>query len=369
MSNRLRILFFSDGSSQDVSTLHRCYMISKELGKYGFHSKVYAGRLTYKLPGQIPVPNVKSYLAVIFGIGGCDILYLHRHGNIFAYLILCVYKLFGRKVIFDYDDAVYLFYHEGRYKVLARLWYLFLPKIIKRSNMAIAGSHFLAQYARNLNTNVYLIPTPVDTAIFWPRSEVPRGKQEITIGWMGQANVHVENLRLLAEPLAELSKKYKLRLKLVSALGVKEVRQIFERIETLNVDYGLDHLVDISEVPSLMSDFDISVMPLREGGASEGKCAMKALESMAIGIPVVASAVGENNYVITDGANGFLAATSQEWIKKLEMLIQDETLRKRIGQNGLETIQQKGYTLEECGRKLSQLCLGLVSRGDSPSPV
>jgi glycosyltransferase involved in cell wall biosynthesis len=73
--------------------------------------------------------------------------------------------------------------------------------------------------------------------------------------------------------------------------------------------------------------------------------------------------------VITDGANGFLAATSQEWIKKLEMLIQDETLRKRIGQNGLETIQQKGYTLEECGRKLSQLCLGLVSRGDSPSPV
>jgi glycosyltransferase involved in cell wall biosynthesis len=367
MSNRLRILFFSDGSSQDVSTLHRCYMISEELAKYGLHSKVYAGRLTYKLPGQIPLPNVKSYVAVIFGIGGCDILYLHRHGNIFAYLILGLYKLFGRKVIFDYDDAVYLFRYQSRYKVLARLWYSFLPKIIKRSDVAIAGSHLLAQYARNFNTNVYLIPTPVDTAIFRPQSEASRDKQEITIGWMGEANLHVENLRLLAEPLAELSKEHKLRLKLVSGLGVKEVREIFEGIETLNVDYGLDHLVDISEVPGLMSDFDISVMPLIEGGASEGKCAMKALESMAMGIPVVASAVGENNYVIADGVNGFLATSSEEWVKKLEMLVQDETLRKRIGQKGLETIQQKGYTLEECGRKLSQLCLGLVSRGDSPS--
>jgi hypothetical protein len=44
------------------------------------------------------------------------------------------------------------------------------------------------------------------------------------------------------------------------------------------------------------------------------------------------------------------------------MLIQDETLRRRIGQNGLQTIQKQGYTLEECGKKLSQLCLGLASR-------
>jgi glycosyltransferase involved in cell wall biosynthesis len=283
----------------------------------------------------------------------------------FAYLILCVYKLFGRKVIFDYDDAVYLFHYQSRYKVLARLWYLFLPKIIKRSDVAIAGSHFLAQYARNLNTNVYLIPTPVDTAIFLPQSEVSRDKQEITIGWMGEANLHVENLRLLAEPLAELSKKYKLRLKLVSGLGVKEVRQIFERIETLNVDYGLDHLVDISEIPSLMSDFDISVMPLREGGASEGKCAMKALESMAMGIPVVASAIGENNYVITDSVNGFLAATPEEWIRKLELLIRSENLRREIGQNGLKTVQKKGYTLDACSAKIAELCLRLIWHGDS----
>jgi len=334
--------------------------MSRELQKYGIQVKVYAGLLRRKFFNILP-PNSKAYLSVIARLGHHDILILHRQGNLLAYLILVVNRLLGKKTIFDFDDALFV-HQSSRHKILHALWYGFLPKIIRRCDMVIAGSHFLAQYARNLNANVHLIPTPVDTSIFHPPAGASRTRQEITIGWLGLANFHVQNLKLLAEPLAELSKKYPLRLKLVSALGVKEVRQIFAKIETLNVDYGLDHLVPLEEVPTLMSDFDISVMPLTNEAVSEGKCAMKALESMAMGIPVVASAVGENNYVITDGVNGFLATTSEEWIKKLEMLIQDESLRKRIGQNGLETIQKRGYTLAECSKKLSQLCYDLLKQ-------
>jgi hypothetical protein len=44
-----------------------------------------------------------------------------------------------------------------------------------------------------------------------------------------------------------------------------------------------------------------------------------------------------------------------EWIVEVEMLIQDETLRKTMGQKGLETVHEKGYALEECGKRLGQL--------------
>ena len=356
----MKISFFADTAPDSASLVHRGYLMSRELQKYGIEVKVYAGLSRHNL-FNIPIPNLKTYRSVIARLKHYDILILHRQGNLLAYLILLLSRLLGKKAVFDFDDALFI-HQSSRHKILHALWYGFLPQIIKRCDMVIAGSHFLAEYARNLNTNVHLIPTPVDTAIFSPPVEASHSGQQITIGWIGLANFHVENLRLLAEPLAELSKKYALRLKLVSALGVKEVRQLFEKIETLNVDYGLDHLVPLHEMPKLMRDFDISVSPLRSDTFSEGKCAMKALESMAMGIPVVASAIGENNYVITDGVNGFLATTSEEWIRKLEMLIHDETLRRRIGQNGLETIQKEGYTLEECGKKLSQLCHELLKQ-------
>jgi len=125
---------------------------------------------------------------------------------------------------------------------------------------------------------------------------------------------------------------------------------------------GWSHMVGLREVTELMSEFDISVAPLRKDTFSEGKCSMKILESMAMGIPVVASAVGENNYVITDGVNGYLATTSEEWIRKLEMLIQDQSLRKKIGQKGLETVKEKGYTLEQCAKKLSKVCYELLGQ-------
>lgn len=354
----MKIIFFADTTPQGSSLEHRGRLISRELQKYGIKSQVYAGLLGSETS---PVPNLKSYFSVVARLKSCDILVLHRQGNLLAYLILSLSKLLKKKTIYDFDDA--LFVHEASGHItLHKVWYHYLASIIKRCDMVTAGSHFLVEYANNLNKNVHLIPTPVDTAIFHPLDESSRGKGQIVIGWMGLANFHVENLRLLVGPLTELSKKYPVRLKLVSALGVDEVRSMFENINTLSVDYGLDHVVDLHKVPELMSEFDISVAPLRKDTFSEGKCAMKILESMAMGIPVVASAVGENNYVIADGVNGYLAATSEEWIRKLETLIQDETLRKTMGQKGLETVREKGYTLEECGKRFGQLCHKLLGR-------
>jgi glycosyltransferase involved in cell wall biosynthesis len=55
---------------------------------------------------------------------------------------------------------------------------------------------------------------------------------------------------------------------------------------------------------------------------------------MAAGIPIVASAIGPNFKSIKDGYNGFLVnAEEEEWIEKLEILINNETLRKQMGAN------------------------------------
>ena len=361
-SEVLRMLFFSDAEPGNPSTFHRCNLMAEELRKYRIESRIYAGHTRYKLFSKVPVLNFKAYVSVILHLRDSDILYLHRHGNPPAYLILLLAKLLGKKTVLDFDDALFALGRESRYKILNWLWYSFFRRIVKRSDIIVAGGHFLAEYVAKINPNVSLIPSAVDTSIFFPQPGKIYGKQKITIGWVGQGNLHADDLRLLRIPLEKLSQKYNIRLKIVSYLGSKEVKGLFESIRTLEVDYGLDSLVPLSQIPSLISDFDISVMPLVDNDLSRGHCAMKVLESMAMGIPVVASAIGENNYVIAEGINGYLAAIPEEWIRKLEMLIQDEALRTKIGQNGLQTIQEKGYTLEQCAKKLSKLCYELLGQ-------
>jgi glycosyltransferase involved in cell wall biosynthesis len=54
---------------------------------------------------------------------------------------------------------------------------------------------------------------------------------------------------------------------------------------------------------------------------------------MAVGIPTIATAIGPNFKMITDGENGFLVNSDDEWVKKIILLIENKTLRETMGAN------------------------------------
>ena len=64
----------------------------------------------------------------------------------------------------------------------------------------------------------------------------------------------------------------------------------------------------------MIADFDIGVMPLTDSEWSRGKCGQKLVAYMAMGIPVVANAVGENQYIVDHGRDGFLVHGDAEWV-------------------------------------------------------
>jgi glycosyltransferase involved in cell wall biosynthesis len=73
---------------------------------------------------------------------------------------------------------------------------------------------------------------------------------------------------------------------------------------------------------------------------SEGKCGFKALQYMALEIPTVLSPVGVNTKIVTDGENGFVVETPEEWKRRLVALITDKELRIKLGKKGKETIDK-----------------------------
>jgi glycosyltransferase involved in cell wall biosynthesis len=92
-----------------------------------------------------------------------------------------------------------------------------------------------------------------------------------------------------------------------------------------------------------LADLDVGIMPLADTDWERGKCGLKALQYMALGVPAVVSPVGVNTEIVRDGENGLLAATGEEWERALERLLADDGLRRRLGDAGRATVES-GYS-------------------------
>jgi len=120
-------------------------------------------------------------------------------------------------------------------------------------------------------------------------------------------------------------------------IGAKEDMGLGDKIKYL--DWS-----EADEV-SMISGLDIGIMPLENTPWELGKCSYKLIQYMGCGLPVVASAVGMNNEVVNEGENGFLVNSHADWLEKLTLLIQDEGLRARLGNQGRAKVEQR-YSIQ-----------------------
>jgi glycosyltransferase involved in cell wall biosynthesis len=108
-----------------------------------------------------------------------------------------------------------------------------------------------------------------------------------------------------------------------------------------------------SELSDLRT-LDIGVMPMPDTTWTRGKCAFKAIQYMAMGIPTVASPVGATQDLIQQNHNGFLADSPDQWFQQLQQLICDLDLRWRISLRARQTIEDK-YSLQVWGPRMVSL--------------
>jgi len=228
-------------------------------------------------------------------------------------------------IVYDFDDAIW---QRNSSEANRPLQFLKCPgkiaTIIRLSRQVIAGNGYLRDYALQHNPRVTVIPTPVDTDHFQPASRA--GGEGVTLGWIG-SHSSAPYLRMLDPVLPYLARQYDFRLKVVGG----EYYNAHPSVS--NHEWRLDR-----EVVDLQS-FDIGLMPMPDNQWTRGKCAFKALQYMAVGIPVVCSPVGMNSEVVQDGVNGFLADSEVEWFERLSMLIEDRGLREAMGQRGRAIVE------------------------------
>ncbi len=103
-----------------------------------------------------------------------------------------------------------------------------------------------------------------------------------------------------------------------------------------------------------LHSFDIGLMPLLDTEWTRGKCAFKAIQYMASGVPVVASPVGITPDLIQHRGNGLLARSAEEWFSAIDELVRNPELRQHLARSARKTVE-RSYSLAVWGPKLVDL--------------
>lgn len=292
-------------------------------------SKLYKeGSFLKKITGIIR--SFVRRLITILTIHKYDFVFIHREAShigppIFEFIIA---KIFRKKYIYDFDDAIWLAnYSESNAKVHRLKAYWKVKYCIKWAGQITVGNTYLSDYAKKINDNVTIIPTTIDTLHY--HNINTDYDQQIVIGWTGTHST-MRFLDFLVPIIKKLEVRYDFEFRVIS---------------NKEPDYDLRSLnfmqwkreTEISD----LNQISIGVMPLEHDIWSEGKCGFKCLQYMSLGIPAVVSPVGVNNVIVNHNVNGLLVESEQQWEDALEKLIQDKSERVRIGAAGKDTVARE----------------------------
>jgi glycosyltransferase involved in cell wall biosynthesis len=234
------------------------------------------------------------------------------------------------KLVFDFDDAIWLpNVSEGNQNLRWLKSAQKTKKIIACSDLVLAGNQYLYNYASQFQNNVRVLPTTIDTAYHVPLLKEKESNARICIGWTGSITT-IQHFEQALPFLSAIVAKYKERVK-VRVIGSPAYRH-----KALNIE-GVAWRAE-TEIKDLQ-EFDIGIMPLSNDEWAKGKCGLKGLQYMALGIPCIMSPVGVNVQIVEHGKNGFLANTTAEWIDICSSLIDNEAERRKIGKAARERVE------------------------------
>ena len=324
-SQRFRFEQYTEFFDRNGFKCIHSYLINESDDKI-FYSR---GKLFGKF--RILLKSITKRIIEILLIGRKDIVFVQRESIMIGTSFF--EKILSKKarLIYDFDDSIWI---KNISKSNEGFGWLKspdkIPEIMKSAHHIIAGNKYLADYARNYNGNIDIIPTTIDM------NKYQLGKEKefvepYCIGWSGSFST-IQHFELVIPALKDLKKKYR------DKIYFKVIGDENYECKDLNLT-GIKW--DLKNEINELSEIDIGIMPLPDDEWSRGKCGLKGLQYMSLGIPTIMSPVGINKEIITDGQNGFLARNKNEWIDKISFLIEQPDNLSKIGIQGQKTIMEK----------------------------
>lgn len=306
---RRRILFLSKGEDS-ASTRYRALQFFDHLSAAGFAPEhlAMAGR-----------PD--AYFRALRAARRADVVVVLR--KTFPAALLWLLRKSSKRLIFDFDDAIFCnsdgsasSTRMSRFAAMARV-----------ADHITAGNNFLAEAASRCNRQVTIIPTCVEAEKYLVGSAKPEGHVDLV--WIGSRSTR----KYLEEILPVLEKAVQanplLRLKIIADFSLES-----RRLSILPIPWSAE-----GEARELASAH-IGLAPMRTDDWSKGKCALKVLQYMAAGLPVISSNAGANAEIVQAGKTGELASSDAEWLDAIARLSGNLAICNEYGTQGRRLVSE-----------------------------
>lgn len=270
----------------------------------------------------------RRYFTLVNELEKYDVIYVHCEALPFIPFAI-EKKLFAarNKVVLDFDDAIYVTYEQHPNWFIRKTLGNKISELVKHSQYITTGNQHLEDWAKQFNKNVTVIPTSVDINLYKSESSVLATQSQPIIGWIGTP-ITANYLNILKQPMQILRTQLDFRLKIIGA----------PQFSMDSIDVEAKPWTQVDEINDLKT-CTIGVMPLPDEAWARGKSALKLIQYLAAGTAAVASPVGANCDVVQDGVNGFLASTTDEWVEKLKLLLENSELRQKFAKIGQQTVE------------------------------
>ena len=323
----------------------------------------------YRIPGFFSVTALRQQAKFAADLvkRGIDIVHAYSfYGNVFSILPA---KLAGTPVVIASirDRGAYLTPMQKR---VQRHICRFADCVLVNAE---AVKNWLISQGYSSET-IVVIPNGVDLTRFAERPDPDRLRAELglpaatpLVGSVGRIS-KVKGLEHFLEAAAMLAPRFPdARFLVVGQANADEHE--YENLLKVRADQlGLTGRVIFtglrSDVPAVMASLTVSVMPSLNEALSNS-----LLESMAAGVPLVATRVGGTAEAVVDGVSGLLveAGDSEALADSIARLLDDPPLALRLGRAARNTIEEQ-FSIERMVQATKALYQDLLARKHSHVP-
>ncbi len=252
-----------------------------------------------------------------------DLLFIQKKQLPFFYYLL-IAILFKSKVIYDFDDAIYL-PPKKDWSFITRLKIEFrFILMCKLADLVMCPNSYLANEALKHNRNVRILPMCVPSVL-----DHGVAKESICLGWAG----HPQSLHLLRTIEADIKKFQELTNHKNFILLCGEDPRMSFAYEWL--PYSIDNQ------RLFFSKVNVGLAPSRNTPFDQGKSPIKIIQHFSHAQTVISNMKGGAEDIIND-QNAFIVddAVSDAWIEQMMTLIKNPLLVKEKSEQALKDFHQ-----------------------------
>jgi hypothetical protein len=243
---------------------------------------------------------------------------------------------------------------------------------------------FLAEKLKQFGKPVYVVKNKLaKRELRWARearkiylSRVKR-RENVRLGYFSGSVSHNRDFATIVPALEIILKQHpRVRLYLVGYLDLNDkfYKKFQKQIIQLPFVPRKKHYQNIAQV-------DINLAPLEMNDFCQAKSELKFFEAGIIGIPTIAvrnktfsevidervDGLKESISCLNSKRSGLLAGNTNEWVQKLELLINDKGMRKNIGERARQVVLKKYLTSSGDNKKYYKFLEDIIENNRPPT--